>query len=93
MKGNEGAWLVMATLVSLQLLRFSGVEDYHASPCSVSACLKTAFSSRLFQGSGLRIASRPGVISVRTLIETVTYCDAILEFICLLLPFIVMHMH
>ncbi|XP_024386210.1 uncharacterized protein [Physcomitrium patens] len=27
----------MATLVSLQLLRFSGVEDYHASPCSVSA--------------------------------------------------------
>uniref|UniRef100_A0A7I4ABS9 MscS-Like mechanosensitive ion channel n=1 Tax=Physcomitrium patens TaxID=3218 RepID=A0A7I4ABS9_PHYPA len=54
----------MATLVSLQLLRFSGVEDYHASPCSVSACLKTAFSSRLFQGSGLRIASRPGAGSL-----------------------------
>lgn len=46
-KGNEGAWLVMATLVSLQLLRFSGVEDYHASPCSVS--VSTRFWTALWE--------------------------------------------
>lgn len=52
---------MMASLVSLQLMRVAGAGDYHASACSISIrCSKAVISSRLFQGSGLRITSYPG---------------------------------